>query len=251
MSFMVFFFMIVGWEWIRSHQGSPGIPYGCKTFPHLQVIYIFLICKCEAETYESSITTFHHHLLRHNHEKIGTGKWPEYKSTVCDPEALDYLAYCSRSLHINTVIHVSFPREHLMRPLSHTATIACLCFMIFLIVMLFLRAMWPFPVPRQFPLLPRSLTPRAFSRCQDWHPGHRGFSLWHCSSGRGTRQASCWPLNSPSRRARSGCIWTTPDFDYRSVKLMGLTWSSVQVRLNNEFFLQNRNMIWLWPKHTC
>lgn len=149
---------------------------------------------------------------------------------------------------MNMVMHVSFPREYLMRPLWHSqitllsAINAYLCFMIVFIVMLliFLRAMWPFPVLSQFPLLWRSLIPRAFSSCQDWHPGRRGFSLWHCSSGRGTRQASSWPLSSLSRRARSGCIWTTPDFDYRSVKLMGLTWSSVQVRLTNEFskFLQ-------------
>lgn len=144
------------------------------------------------------------------------------------------------------VIHVSFPREYLMRPLWHSqitppsAMNAYLCLMIVFIVMLliFLRAVWPFPVLSQFPLLWRSLIPRAFSSCQDWHPGRRGFSLWHCSSGRGTRQASSWPLSSLSRRARSGCIWTTPDFDYRSVKLMGLTWSSVLVRLNNKFYLQ-------------
>lgn len=145
-----------------------------------------------------------------------------------------------------------------MRPLWHSqmtppsAINAYLCFIIVFIVMrlIFLRAMWPFPAPSRFPSLWRSPIPRAFCSCQDRRPGRRGSSLWPCSSGRGTRQASSWPLSSLGRRARSGCIWATPDFDYRSVKLMGLTWSSAQVRLSNEFQLQNWKIPWLWTKDT-
>lgn len=101
----------------------------------------------------------------------------------------------------------------------------CLC-----ISPLFLRAMWPFPVLNQFPLLWRSLTHRASSSCQDWHRGHRGFSMWRCSSGRGTRRGSSWPSSSHSRGALSGCTWMTPDSAYRSVKLAGPSCCWVRVR---------------------
>lgn len=94
---------------------------------------------------------------------------------------------------------------------------------------LVLRAMWPFPVLNQFPLLWPSLTPRASSSCQDWHRGRHGLSPCRCSSGRGTRRGFSWPLTSCSRRAQSGCTWARPDSAYRLAKSAGPSWSSAQV----------------------